>query len=187
MQNVKIGPTEMANADAPPLENVMLQALEPLGEGTALAQQIFELIGHSRFLADFTREEVQRLAGFMRIYRAREGQMIIREGDTDDHMLLIVQGQVEVIKTDSLGNRQPMTIVGPGATLGEMSMIDGEPRFASCVALEPTTFAVFFRSSMVQIILEEPSLGAKVLVKLITLLSQRLRQTSSDLLQQRER
>jgi hypothetical protein len=55
------------------------------------------------------------------------------------------------------------------------------------MALEPTTFAVLSRDSMVQIILEEPSLGAKVLVKLVTLLSQRLRQTSSNLLHYMER
>jgi CRP-like cAMP-binding protein len=113
--------------------------------------------------------------------------MIIREGDIDDYMMLIIQGRVEIVKTDSHGHLQPMTTVGPGATLGEMSMIDGEPRFATCMALEPTTFAVLSRDSMVQIILEEPSLGAKVLVKLVTLLSQRLRQTSSNLLHYMER
>jgi CRP-like cAMP-binding protein len=80
-----------------------------------------------------------------------------------------------------------MTTVGPGATLGEMSMIDGEARFATCMALEPTTFAVLSRDSLVQIILEEPGLGAKLLVKVITLLSQRLRQTSSNLLHYMER
>jgi CRP/FNR family cyclic AMP-dependent transcriptional regulator len=80
-----------------------------------------------------------------------------------------------------------MTTVGSGATLGEMSMIDGEPRFATCMALEATTFGVLSRDSMVQIILEEPGLGAKVLVKLVTLLSQRLRQTSSNLLHYMER
>jgi hypothetical protein len=40
---------------------------------------------------------------------------------------------------------------------------------------------------MVRIILEEPSLGAKLLIKLVTLLSQRLRQTSSTLLHYMER
>lgn len=177
----------MADTEIQEPQNALLQILEHLGEGTALAQQIFDMIGHSKFFADFTREDVQCLTGFTQIYRAEAGQMIIREGDVDDYMLLIIQGQVEIVKTDSHGHLQPMTTVGAGATLGEMSMIDGEPRFATCMALEPTTFAVLSRDSMVQIILEEPSLGAKVLVKLVTLLSQRLRQTSSNLLQYMER
>ena len=80
-----------------------------------------------------------------------------------------------------------MTSVGPGATLGEMSMIDGEPRFATCIAIDTTTIAVFGRNSMVKIIMEEPALGAKILIKLVTLLSQRLRETSVSLLQHLER
>ncbi|HZP91735.1 MAG TPA: cyclic nucleotide-binding domain-containing protein [Burkholderiales bacterium] len=168
-------------------QNALLLAMERLGDGSALAQQIFEMIGHSKFFADFTREDVERLVGFMQVYRANAGQMLIREGDVDDYMLLIIQGHVDIVKADSHGKQQPMTSVGPGAMLGEMSMIDGEPRFASCVANEPTTFAVISRDSMVQIILEEPSLGAKVLIKLVTVLSQRLRHTSSNLLHYMER
>jgi CRP/FNR family cyclic AMP-dependent transcriptional regulator len=177
----------MSDSDLQAPQNVLLQSLEHMGEGTALAQQIFDMIGHSKFFADFTREDVQKLTAFMQIYRAEQTQTLIREGDVDDYMLLIIQGLVEIIKTDSHGNLQPMTTVGAGATLGEMSMIDGEARFASCVALESTTFAVLSRDSMVQIILEEPGLGAKVLVKLVTLLSHRLRQTSANLLQYMER
>ena len=177
----------VADTDLQEPQNMLLNTLEHLGEGTALAQQIFDMIGYSKFFADFTREDVQKLTGFMQIYRAESGQMIIREGDIDDYMLLIIQGRVEIVKTDSHGQLQPMTTVGLGATLGEMSMIDGEPRFATCMALEPTTFAVLSRDSMVQIILEEPGLGGKVLVKLVTLLSQRLRHTSSNLLHYMER
>jgi len=168
-------------------KNALLNNLEHLGEGTALAQQIFDMIGHSKFFADFNRGDVQTLAGFMQVYRAEPGSMIIREGDIDDYMLLIISGKVDIVKTDKRGVIQAMTSVGPGMTLGEMSMIDGEPRFATCIAVEPTTFSVLSRDSMVRIILEEPALGAKLLIKLVTLLSQRLRQTSSTLLHYMER
>ena len=64
-----------------------------------------------------------------------------------------------------------------------MSMIDGEPRFATCIAAETSVFGVLSRDDMVRIVLEKPSLGAKILIKLVTMLSQRLRQTSAELLQ----
>jgi CRP-like cAMP-binding protein len=67
-------------------------------------------------------------------------------------------------------------------TLGEMSMIDGEPRFATCLASRTTLFAVLSRDNMAKIILDHPSLGSKILVKLVTMLSLRLRQTSAKLL-----
>ena len=66
-------------------------------------------------------------------------------------------------------------------TLGEMSMIDGEPRFATCVAAERCMIAVLTRESLARIILEQPILGAKILMELVLMLSQRLRQTSSKL------
>ena len=165
-----------------PAQNALLQTLQHVGEAETIVEQIFEMIGHSRFFSDFTREDVEQLAAFMQIYRANTGEMIIREGEVDDYLILIIEGRVEISKADSQGESHPMTSVGPGATLGEMSMIDGEPRFATCVALEPTTFAVLSRDNMVRIIIEEPSLGSKILIKLVTLLSQRLRATSANLL-----
>jgi CRP/FNR family cyclic AMP-dependent transcriptional regulator len=71
--------------------------------------------------------------------------------------------------------------VNAGKTLGEMSMIDGEPRFATCVAAETCVIAVLSRENLARIILEQPILGAKILMELVLMLSQRLRQTSIKL------
>jgi CRP/FNR family cyclic AMP-dependent transcriptional regulator len=144
----------------------LLAVLEDLGSGKAFADQIFSLVGRS-----------------MRIYHAAPGRTIIREGDTGDYMLLVIRGEVDIYKQSLTGDRQLMTSVIQGMTLGEMSMIDGEPRFASCVSLKETTFGVLTRDDMVKIILEKPSLGSKILIKLVTMLSQRLRHTSATLLQ----
>ncbi len=176
----------MIDEQNPPAKEGLLQSIRRIEDADAMVQQIFEMIGHSRFFSDFARQDVERLATFMEIYRAEAGQTIIQEGDVDDNLLLIIEGRVEIGKTDANGERRAMTVVGPGATLGEMSMIDGEPRFATCVALDATTFAVLSRDNMVRIIIEEPALGSKILIKLVTLLSQRLRATSSNLLQQLE-
>jgi CRP-like cAMP-binding protein len=169
------------------LKQSPLRQLEHLGDGSALAHQIYEMIGSAKFFEDFRREDIELLSVFMQAYRAEPGGVLIREGDVDDYMLLIIQGRVDIVKTDKRGQRQPMTSAGAGMTVGEMSMIDGEPRFASCIATEPTTIAVLTRDAMVRLILEDPALGTKVLIKLVTLLSQRLRQTSSTLLHYMER
>jgi CRP-like cAMP-binding protein len=161
----------------------LLAGLEDLGSGKAFADQIFSLVGHSPFFAEFNREDVDLLAGYMRIYHAQPEQTIIREGDIGDYMLLVIRGEVDIYKQNLMGAQQLMTSVTPGMTLGEMSMIDGEPRFATCIALKETTFGALTRDNMVKIILEKPSLGAKILIKLVTMLSQRLRHTSAMLLQ----
>ena len=68
-----------------------------------------------------------------------------------------------------------------GAVLGEMSMFDGEPRYASCWALSEVEAAVLDRAAVARLIQARPEIGAKLLVKLTQLLAQRLRNTSSQL------
>ncbi|MCU0870385.1 MAG: cyclic nucleotide-binding domain-containing protein [Burkholderiales bacterium] len=171
-----------AGFGAAPAVNRLLDALEPLGDGTARADDIYARLGETRFFSDFTASDVARLAQAMRLYRAPAGAELIREGDVEDYMVLVIEGRVSIDKRDRHGYEQSMSAVGPGAILGEMSMIDGEPRFASCIAIDDTVFAAITRDAMVTIILEDPALGAKVLIKLVTMLSARLRQTSSNLL-----
>jgi CRP/FNR family cyclic AMP-dependent transcriptional regulator len=159
-----------------------LEALEDLGDGAAFSGAIFGLVGRSQFFTEFTREDIDVLASYMHIYRAKPQNTILKEGDIGDYMLMVIDGEVDIYKTNVLGGQQYMTSVKAGTTLGEMSMIDGAPRFATCIALRTTTFGVLTRDNMGRIIHDNPGLGSKILIKLVTLLSQRLRQTSAQLL-----
>ena len=98
-------------------------------------------------------------------------------------MLMLIEGKVEVLKRDRWNTPQMIALVEAGKTLGEMSMIDGESRFATCVAVEPTVLAVLDRENLARIIVEQPMLGAKILMQMVLMLSQRLRSTSARLLQ----
>jgi len=98
-------------------------------------------------------------------------------------MMMLIEGRVEVRKQDRWNTPQLIALVEPGRILGEMSMIDGEARFATCVAVEPVLVAVLDRASLARIIVEQPMLGAKVLMELVLMLSQRLRATSDRLMQ----
>lgn len=174
---------EEASARETESDRDYLSRFEPVGKGPGLTDEIYGLVGRSQFFAEFSREDISILAGYMDVYRAQPGEVIIREGDHGDFMLLLVEGVVDILKRGLRGHDQHMTSAGPGMTLGEMSMIDGEPRFATCLATKVAVFAVLTRDSMARIILDEPALGSKILVKLVTMLSSRLRHTSARLLQ----
>ena len=158
-----------------------LESLESLGDGRVVVDQMHELIRSSRFFSEFTVGDVDFLAQSLEAYRAQQGQIIIREGAVDDYMLLVISGHVEIAKRSGESSLKSMMLVGPGATVGEMSMIDGEPRAAFCIAAEPVTVAVLRRDAMVRVMLEQPSVGAKVLIKLVAMLSERLRQAGASL------
>jgi CRP-like cAMP-binding protein len=105
-----------------------LAHLEYLGDAARFASQIHALIPKSALLENFTPAEVRLLSHFMDVYRAAEGQEVIHEGDGGDFMLIVVEGRFEVRKQDRWNTPQRIAVVEPGRSLGEMSMIDGEPR-----------------------------------------------------------
>ncbi len=159
-----------------------LKHLEYLGDATQFAGQMHALIPKCPLLENFSPAEVQLLAHFMAVYRAETAAEIIHEGEAGDFMLMVLEGRVEVHKRDRWNTPQLLASVDAGRTLGEMSMIDGEPRFATCLAAEPSLIAVLDRESLARIIVEQPLLGAKILMELVLMLSQRLRATSKRLL-----
>jgi CRP-like cAMP-binding protein len=139
------------------------------------------MISYSPLFENFNLAEIRLLSHFMQVYRAEPGVEVIREGEPGDFMMMLIEGRIEVFKQDRWNAPRIIAMIEPGNTLGEMSMIDGEPRFATCVAAERCMLTVLTRESLARIILEQPILGAKILMELVLMLSQRLRQTSSKL------
>ena len=168
-------------------EKARLEQLESLGDATPYAGQIHALIKFSPMFENFNLAEIGLLSQFMQAYRSEPGAEIIREGETGDCLVFLIEGKIEVFKQDRWNAPRLIALILPGQSFGEMSMIDGEPRFASCVAAEVCTVAVLSRDSLARIILEQPTLGAKLLMELVLMLSQRLRQTSSMLLEYMDR
>jgi CRP-like cAMP-binding protein len=163
-------------ADRPQLAH-----LEPLGDAIRFTKQIHALIPRCALLENFSAAEAKALAQFMDVYRAEAGMEILREGDGGDFMLMVLEGRVEVRKQDRWNTQQLIATVDAGYTLGEMSMIDGEARFATCVAVDTVLVAVLDRDSLARIVVEQPLLGAKILMELVLMLSQRLRTTGQQL------
>ena len=114
-----------------------LAHLEHLGDATQFADQLHALIPKCALLENFSSSEVRLLAHFMAVYRAASGIEVIRDGDGGDFMLMLIEGKVEVRKRDRWNTPQLIAVVDACKVLGEMSMIDGQARFATCVAIEP--------------------------------------------------
>lgn len=163
---------------------VSLQAshFESLGEATAFVARMREIIDPMPLFENLNAEEIASLARYLLCFRSPPGKEIIREGEAGDFMLLVLDGTIEVIKQES-GLPQRVATVGPGKTVGEMSLIDGEPRFASCVALSALEFAVLDRQNLARLIYEEPRLGVKLMMEWLMLLNQRLRSVGAQLLE----
>ena len=150
-----------------------------------------------------TAAEAEVLMQTMLLVRAEPGQVLIREGDVGEWMLVLLSGTVDVSKAigprpvsaggadtaDSDDASQQaaapsssrIAVIQRGAAVGEMSMLDSEPRYASCTAIEAVEAGVLGRREIALLIRDHPAVGAKLLVKMTQLMAQRLRNTSNQL------
>ena len=125
----------------------------------------------------------------MLLIRAEAGQALIKEGEVGEWMLLLLKGTVDVTKKvdqPAQEGEKPITssriaVIQHGASVGEMSMLDSEPRYATCTAIEAVEAGVLGRREIGLLIRDHPAVGAKLLVKMTQLMAQRLRNTSNQL------
>ena len=164
-----------------PHERLLALGLRPIGRASEFADQIHGLMARTPLFSGLDIHETRKLGGFMYVYEAAPGVTVINEGEAGDFMMLLMQGMVDVLRRNRYNYPSRIAVAHSGHSLGEMSMFDGEPRFASCVTLENSRIAVLTRDSLMLVLGEEPKLGNKILLKLVQLLSERLRQTSAKL------
>jgi CRP-like cAMP-binding protein len=69
----------------------------------------------------------------------QRGAVLFREAEESDWVLMLVAGRVKVTGASVAGTEVVLAVRGPGALLGEMSAIDGQPRSATVTALEAVT------------------------------------------------
>ncbi|HMA32629.1 MAG TPA: cyclic nucleotide-binding domain-containing protein, partial [Casimicrobiaceae bacterium] len=67
--------------------------------------------------------------------------ILINEGDLGDALYIVLSGRVKVFASNEAGREFVIDFHGPGEYVGEMSL-DGAPRSASVMTVEPTTCAV---------------------------------------------
>ena len=164
-----------------PQHNDMLASLKLIGTGKAFQEDLCSMIETTQMFRDFEWHDIEALSGYMQAYEASDGTTLFREGEKGTYMCLIIEGKVDVYKEDHNDRKKIVATIGSGKTLGEMAIIDGEPRSATAIVAEPTTLTILTETNFLRIVSEKPTLATKILLKVARLLSQRLRQTSGQL------
>jgi len=68
-------------------------------------------------------------------HNLREGETLFHAGDAADGAYRLQNGLLKIIVASQYGEERIVALLGPGAIVGELSMIDGGARSASAVAL----------------------------------------------------
>ena len=103
--------------------------------------------------------------------RYRRGAVLFGEGDTSDWIALVLTGRVKLSSFTQDGREAVIGIASHGELLGELSAVDGEPRSATAIALDPVDALVISADAFTRFLETRP--GAAVL--LLRTISHRLR------------
>ncbi len=129
-------------------------------------------------------EEARVVVGYMSPRFIPADTTFIKEGDAHDEgfMALILDGEV-IVESITVSRTEPVTIrvLGPGSVVGEVGLVDMEPRSASCTTSTDSMFAILSREGLAALIANEPSLGAKLLLAIAARLAERLRDNARKL------
>src|SRR5438477_5953323 len=109
---------------------------------------------------------VRQLASLGRVRTYPKNSVFITEGDSSDSLFVVLKGKVKVFVSDNEGHEMILDMHGPGEYVGEMAM-DGNPRSASVMTLEPTTFSVVAKDPIREAIRANPDFALEMIARVI--------------------
>lgn len=108
-------------------------------------------------------EEIEAITERMRRVDFKAGNKIITQGETGDLMYVLVEGALQVyIKAKDQEDLIPVTILTPGRYFGEMSMLVGDARSATIVALTDTLVYEISKELMSSLFEQHPDMLEKI-------------------------
>jgi CRP/FNR family transcriptional regulator, cyclic AMP receptor protein len=136
-------------------------------------------------LEELSLEDAAKVVGYMELRAIEAGTVFVREGETEgnDHMLLVLDGDLSV-ENSSLQEEDDNLVVrllGPGSLIGELGLLDGGPRSASCIASSDMLVAVLSREHFLQLLGDEPRVGSLLLLAMSKRMADTLRETTRKL------
>lgn len=166
---------------AQPEAQVIPDTLTLIGSGPAYRAKLCRMLKKTKMFESLSALEVETLAEYMEGYTAEKGTAIFIEGAPTGFMCILIEGKLEIFKDSGRGSTKKITEIGPGTSIGEMSIIDGLPRSATTLAVTPVMLVILTQENLQRLIEEHPQLSAKVLWRSAQVMSQRLRKASSIL------
>lgn len=160
------------------------RARERMIHGSVSADLAAQLLIAPTALMQLSADEARVVVGYMEPRRIPAGTLFIRAGDTADtaYMLLLVEGEVTVENAViSQDMPETVTVLGPGSLIGELSLIDGLARTASCTATTNIRCAVLSRQALEQLSSDDPRTATKLMFAVSLRVAERLRDTSDKL------
>jgi hypothetical protein len=125
-------------------------------------------------LADMTDEQLDRFVHYMETQTVRQWVQIVKQGETDDSMYLVLEGELRV-RLMITGKETILATLGPGECFGEIALFDRGPRSADVLANKDSVLLKITSEAFDKLRREAPELAAPMLFAISRTLASRIR------------
>ncbi|WP_457622662.1 Crp/Fnr family transcriptional regulator [Persephonella sp.] len=132
-----------------------------------MEKKLEEALKSSALFQGFGSDFFKFILPYMKTYRYQKGKEIVYQGEESSDLFIILEGQIRASIFDDEGNELVIDIFGEGDFVGELSLIDGEPRSASLIAETDVVVAVLERKHFISILKKYPELCLKLAENLV--------------------
>ena len=121
------------------------------------------LLRNIPLFSNLTDQELAQISAEASLKQFPKNKVIISEGEKSDSLYAIVAGKVKVLISDEDGKEIILAILGPGEFFGEMSLIDSQPRSATVITMESSSFNVISHNDFMQCLTSNPGIAKTIL------------------------
>lgn len=125
-----------------------------------------ELITHFPLFEGFTTDGANRLLNSGEVKQCGANEVLMKEGDKADFVVLLLTGGLEVFVSRS-GNDVVLTETKPGTITGELAVLCGIPRSASVRAQEPSVVLKWSEDAFRTLLLRDPHLSQRIFSQIL--------------------
>jgi CRP/FNR family transcriptional regulator, cyclic AMP receptor protein len=144
------------------------------------AVDLVDVLRRTSLLASVPDAHLAILAGTSRVRMMRRGQVLFSAGDPGDTLIVLISGRLRVVTRSADGAELTHTILGPGATLGDVSIADGGPRSADAETLADSQLLFIPREQVQDVCARIPE-AALALAASVAATVRRLTDATADL------
>jgi len=114
-------------------------------------------------LASMPSERRHALAERMKLNSYPKNAVVISKGDRCDGIMFLIEGSLQVVDYSEDGREIGLNFFQPGEFFGELALIDGLPRSACVLAMEPSQVAILPKEYALPLITQTPAVAEAML------------------------
>jgi CRP-like cAMP-binding protein len=127
-----------------------------------MGHAVTERLKKFAFFEDLPDDVIHSLVEQVEIITLQPEEVLFNKGDIGDALYVVESGRVKMVGTDKDGQEMVFNQVGAGAVIGEMAIIDQQPRSAGVVAITESELLKLSQESFMRVFEEQPLVGIEI-------------------------